>query len=57
MTTVSMDYTPAAKFTLTSSSRGGSDIYSAVAVVRPKIGDEQLPGPVASACRCHGRAR
>ena len=40
MTTVSMDHTPAEKFTLTSFSWGGSHIYCALASARPKISDE-----------------
>jgi hypothetical protein len=57
MTTVSMDHTPAAKFTRKSFSRGGSHIYCALAVVRPTIGDELWPDFVADAHPSDSRAR
>jgi hypothetical protein len=49
MTTVSMDHTTAAKFTLTSFSWGGSHIYCTLAAVQPRIGDELSSDSVARA--------
>jgi hypothetical protein len=57
MTTVSMDSTTAATFTLTSSSWGGSHIYCTLAVVQPRIGDELSPDFVADAHRSRVRGR
>jgi hypothetical protein len=57
MTTVSMDRTTAAKFTLKSFSRGGSHIYCTLAVAQPRIGDELLPDSVAGARRSGSRGR
>ena len=57
MTTVSMDRTTAAKFTLKSFSWGGSHIYCTLAVAQPRIGDELLPDSVAGARRSGSRGR
>jgi hypothetical protein len=57
MTTVSMDRTTAAKFTLTSFSRGGSHIYCTLAVAQPRVGDELSPDSVAGPCHNGNGAR
>jgi hypothetical protein len=57
MTTVSMDRTTAAKFTLTSFSWGGSHIYCTLAAAQPKISDELSPDFVAGAHRSDSLAR
>jgi hypothetical protein len=56
MTTVSMDRTTAAKFTLTSFSRGGSHINCMLALAQPRVGDELSPDSV-GACRNGNRGR
>jgi hypothetical protein len=57
MTTVSMDRTTAAKFSLTSFSWGGSHIYRTLAAVQPRIGDELSSDSVARARRNDSLAR
>jgi hypothetical protein len=57
MTTVSMDRTTAAKFTLTSFSWGGSHIYCTLAVAKPRIRDELSSDSVAGAHRSDSLAR
>jgi hypothetical protein len=57
MTTVSMNHTTAAKFTIKSFSWGGFHMYRTPAVAQPRIGDELWPDSVASSAPQRRQAR